>query len=817
MPADPSCEACDLCWGAQRVCVWGERRGARPVGERPAVMVVGQNPGYYEDQVGRVFIGASGEWLTEGMRLAGIEDYYVTNAVKCFGDREPPLASVKACADYLDEEIAQVRPTHILALGAVAMRRLLGPGKITELQGKEIRSERYHATIMPLLHPAALMRSGQSKSAWLADVVRFGQLVRGTLPAQPPVTVHLLDRLGDLTDFVEWMRSDPGPFAYDFESKPGPDQLGLKWWHRDFEAYSIAFSVDGKTSYVVPLHHPESPYYGASLRRVFWERMRPVMAGATSKTAHNMLYDDLVWWREAGYSPSVTVDTAVLAHLLDENRSKRLKWLGRVLLNWPDWDIDSTKEHPLPELAYYNGCDAAATWQLRQHFLSELTQYPELQRYFSHLVLPYLHALRRMLWRGIHVNQDLARQRLVECAERIQAADAKVPIANPASFVQVGKWFYEELQLPVVKHTPGGRPSTDEETINTLALLGHPEAKLIIDCRQPRKQVSTYFLPALQEVSVSFDRRRHMNMNAATVETGRLSGGFHTTPRDPYVRSIYDAPEGWTLVQCDGSQIEARLVAWAAAGRPRTWAEVEPSSAHLLLAFHEGRDPYKEMAGTALRKPQAEVDTDERQRMGKVPTLSMLYDISWRGFQEYAWSEYEILYPDAEAQLLHRTFYALWPEIKRWHELEKRLLAAKGWTQHPLGRVRRLPAANSPDRKLAGDAQRAGINAPTQGLASDITQAALVLFEQLFSPERAFVVGDIHDALLAQVKNDYLPTYLTIIPHLFPQTVVKLQALGLFLPEGLIQSEVTVGPWGSKVLAQEWLDGYALDTARRLA
>ncbi len=792
-------------------------------------MILGEAPGFNEDQQGRPFVGASGQLLTEALTAAGIGDHRVTNVVRCYPmERKLPAKSVKACAPYLDAEIAEYRPTHILALGNTALQRVMGgKGTITALAGKEMWSDKYQCHVMGAFHPAYILRVQGKKSAWLSDIHRFARLVSGELVKDPPIAVHTVAGYKGLETISKLLHTGT-PFTFDFEATPIP------WWHKDWKAYSISFSWDGVRSIVVPLWHKESPLICTNdvWLKDFFKDVRDVMQDPeVSKTAHNQLYDDIAWFRCAGYLPYTTCDTMVLAHILDENRLKNLKYLGRALLGWPDWDIDAKQEHPLDKLAFYNGADACATFLLREKLLAELREQPELLRYFAHVEMPKLRALEQLIVNGIYVDPHTLEENWAQCKINYTEAAAQIPVENPNSSQQIAAWLYggassrtisgsrgtttslddptaaPGLGLPIPSLTPGGAPSTDEASINLLARQ-YPEIPLlkkVLEARKWKKFDSTYFAYADELVTTSHDHRAHFDYRSTSVETGRLGSRFHTQPRDPFVRSIYSSPPGSTLLSVDYSQIEARLAAWKAAGSPASWEEVDPQWGRMLLAFHNKRDIYVETAAAALRKSSEDVSRNERQMMGKVPSLAMIYKISAEGFREYAWAQFEIVYTRAEAEHLHRTFYTLWPEIPRWHDLEGRILRSRGYAKSPLGRIRRLPEALSENRKLAEEAIRAGINMPIQSAASDILQTAMVLLQNYIDADDwpVLITGNVHDDLTFEVPDDILYDWLATVEHvMLVEVPQRLQSLGLHLPPDLLAVESQAGPWGAgKVIA----------------
>jgi len=759
---------------------WGD-----PDWQGPTVMCIGINPGRQEDLENRPFIGPSGQKLKYALQQAGIHRAFLTNAYGCFSDpTDKEYAS--ACAPYLEEEIEAVRPQWIFALGNIPLQRLTGRGRVLALQGKEQWSAKYQAWILALAHPAAILHNMGGDPAWQADVMRYGRLIRGELqppPSTPPVTVEMVDTDSSLYGITRLIETEP-MVAYDFEANVQP------WWHKNFRPYSIAFSFRGTDAVVVPLMHPETDRSWRRHVGKWLGMLRPFMADGhpSARLVHNGVYDDLVWYRLTGYLPRPTWDTMIALQLLDENAPKSLKWAGRAHLGWPDWDIDARKMHALKDLYPYNGYDAAACFLLWEREEVLLAEDPWLAAYTRTVEMPKLRALERMLARGIHIDRQTAAVLLRQAWQERESADRAVPIANPASHPQVAHWLYQTLGLPVL--TNGKKhPSTAEQVVNRLAQL-YPEARKILDCRRPRKKITTYFRPLDKATKYSFDGRFHPEIRTTSVETGRLSGFIHTIPRDLSVRPIFSAPEGRVLLSADYRQIEARLCAWMAVGMPASWDGV--SKASMLWAFHEKQDIYRLFAALALRKHPERITKDDRQIMGKVPVLAQLYQISWQGLQEYAWKSQQIDWPDNEARRLHTLFQRTFPEFPMWHRLEAIKLRSRGEARSPIGRLRRLPGA------MAGNPEeiRSGVNMPPQSLASDITQTAMILLDA----RGARVVGNIHDALLIEAPKDRQLDQAREIKRVMTHDALEhLRPLGLRLPEGLIEVEIAAGAWGKGV------------------
>lgn len=192
MPQNSACTNCKLHLNARSVNVWGRQVGS--TGFEP-IMVIGEAPGFHEDQQGSSFVGPSGKLLTEALEKVGIRDYYVTNVVKCFPDGTPSSTEISACKGYLDEEIRTVRPRCILALGNSAWH-FFGRGPISEHAGRESRLSVYDCWVMPVLHPAAILRNPNQERAWRADLYRFARLVRNQLITEIPGDNYILTGMG---------------------------------------------------------------------------------------------------------------------------------------------------------------------------------------------------------------------------------------------------------------------------------------------------------------------------------------------------------------------------------------------------------------------------------------------------------------------------------------------------------------------------------------------------------------------------------------------------------------------------------------------
>lgn len=558
----------------------------------------------------------------------------------------------------------------------------------------------------------------------------------------------------------------------------------------------------------MPLFHPQSPLSEEQAWKFLRDATPIMMDRKKKKAAHNEMYDSLVWYRLTGQMPFCNWDTMCAAHAIDENQLKGLKGLTRSHLFWPDYDIGAGNDlgdRDIEEMVEYNGFDTAATYQLWEMQEAQLKTMPRVDAYFRRQVMPMVRSLNWMVARGVYINRKRLLRRIKEVTGELARAKALVPVENPGSTKQIGHWLYEQEKLPILKLTKGGAPSTDEETIKRLALR-FPSARSVLHYRKPQKNLGTYLKPRLVDLNNSYDGLIHQDIRPTGTRTGRISGPMHTTPRDPSIRSIYDAPPGWVHVTADYSQGEARLCAWSAAGKPTTLK----GATGMLAAFRDqqpGRpetDVYVMTAAAILGKLPSQVTIDksdpmnERQIMGKVPTLAKVYSISPKGFREYAWAQFELEFSIGQATMICRKWDQTWYEIPRWHEWVKNSVRERGWVMSDVGRVRHLPDAKLGRGYQAEEAFRQAINSPIQDDLSEITQRAHMLYDANIDPEKAFVVANVHDALNSYVREEDYDEVVPLIHDIMEYAPISLRDLGLFVPKNLIQVEMGRGAWGDE-------------------
>jgi len=253
--ANHDCELCPLHETTDRVCVMGKGD------PQSRIMLVGEAPGAQEERSGKVFSGPAGQLLDKCLERAGLSpsELYITNAVKCRPpeNRKPERWEGKICAEtYLTAEIKEIQPSHILLLGNEALTAVAKKSGITKHRGVrlEVKGHPKSRTIMAAFHPAYALRNPGVHPTLQEDIRRFARAIKGEFQVVP-VQKKYVHTVRGLKRVIELLRSAPSGtvVSYDVENRYRP-------WDSDWSIQCIGVSVDGKTSYVIPLYHPESPF-----------------------------------------------------------------------------------------------------------------------------------------------------------------------------------------------------------------------------------------------------------------------------------------------------------------------------------------------------------------------------------------------------------------------------------------------------------------------------------------------------------------------------------------------------------------------------
>lgn len=774
---DPDCERCGLGETADYPCLVG----AGPVPSE--LMIVGEAPGYREDEIGKPFQGKAGAMLDEALEEAGLErdEIYITNAVHCRPpeNRTPTQKEVSSCRAILQAEIDLVKPKYVLLLGSTALKSVLNKSGVTKLRGQSI--EKDEITYFISIHPAALFRQPQLTPYFKADVQRFALMVKGQLESEDRLKWSLVNTPGKLRECLRSLLAAEA-ISYDLETS------GLDPHDPHAKTYCIGLGQEGK-QWVIPLDYPGSPFRDFNTQRKIIASVEKALEGK-KLIAHNGKFDNK--WLAAlyGWSPAQTFDTMLAAYILDENAPHGLKPLSAMYFNAPSYALPqpvNPDEVSLVELCKYNAFDVYYTLRLYKLFKAKLQEDPQLRRIFKHILMPASKALEGVELRGVYIDWvklgEIRQQLETEIADLLRQLNevAQKPI-NWNSVDQVAAFLFGDLGLEVLERTGKGKPSTSGERVLPRLKDKHPAVKLLLDYREKVK---------LLQFLVGWSKFRrgdciHPTFQLHRTVTGRLSckdPNIQQVPRDVSLRSLITAPEGWSFVEADYSQIELRVAA------------IVSGDTAMRLAYQAGEDIHRKTASAVMGVPPDQVTKDQRKK-AKAVNFGFLYGMGAPKFREYARDKYGVDLTDEEAVQFRARFFDLYPGLPLWHDRQRRLVQKFKYVRSPIGRKRRLPEIDSPDRAVRGEAQRQAINSPVQSFASDLALFSLVRITQEFPPEKVRVVGTVHDAVLFTVKSEYLKEVIPRVHAIMTDMEVVERTFKVRVPVP-IEVDIKIGPWGS--------------------
>lgn len=558
---NPKCKRCSLHAGANTVCLAGEGS------EHADVMFVGEAPGAEEDQRGRPFIGKSGQLLRREIERNGLGEVYISNVVKCRpeANRQPTPQEIKACKEYLFEEIERVRPKFVVALGATATKTLFpGRSKVTQYHGTIIDDPKKPYRGYIAYHPAYTLRDPTKLPALRQDLARLARAVRGETRA--PEAAWSLVRRGNLQKFLREFAAAP-EFSFDLETSG--------YFMHAPGGYINAVSIDLPTrTWVIPLmdYDPinQRRKYTPWRRGDAFKRLIETLARIQKDTekrcvGHNGKFDNLWLLRITGVRFKLTFDTMLASHLLDENREHDLKSLARTILDVPEYDVSKKEKMGVvqPRALYrYSAYDAYYTRRLKKFFLRDLRADPWLLRLFYRLVMPGARAMEMVEMVGLYMNlekmDDLTLSLQSELIEEERVLNKLAGRAiNWNASRQVAEFLFGDLGLPPTLYTDKGAPSTSEEALFDLKGK-HPVADKLIGFREKAKFLGTY-LYGFRELMVG--PVFHVSYKIHGTVGGRYSSRVHSIPRDGSIRNLVEAPPGWEFWVADISQAELRIAA----------------------------------------------------------------------------------------------------------------------------------------------------------------------------------------------------------------------------------------------------------------
>ena len=620
-------------------------------------------------------------------------------------------------------------------------------------------------------------------------------LSESDLRSSSPDTDRLIDLYRDL-EFKSWLDEllSPGLFA-DSPSEPVPsqvsdlsvvtitDQAVFDTWLSHLEAaplfafdtettslnymqaeiVGLSFAIEPGEAAYVPLAHLNPGLEGQLDRDQILAQMKPLLeSSAVKKVGQHLKYDANVLANHGITLHGIAHDTMLQSYIIDAVGSRHdmgslaLKYLGQRVISFEEVAGKGVKQVSfdhvdIEQAAAYAAEDADVTLRLHETLLPKLEAEPSLNDVYQRLELPLVPVLSKIERNGAFVSVDKLRAQSHEIAIRLaelesQACDLAGQPFNLASPKQLGEILFEKLELPVIKKTPKGAPSTAEDVLAELA-NDYELPAVLIEHRGLAKLKSTY-TDKLPEMVDSRTGRVHTSYHQAVTATGRLSSSDPNLQNIPIrtqegrrIRQAFIAPEGRKIVAADYSQIELRIMAHLS------------SDAGLLHAFANELDVHSATAAEVFDVSLEGVTTDQR-RKAKAINFGLIYGMSAFGLAK------QIGVARGEAQEYIDRYFARYPGVADYMDATRAIAHEQGYVETLLGRRLYLPEINARNKQRQLAAERTAINAPMQGTAADIIKLAMIDVDAWLTDTGldAKMIMQVHDELVFEVADDACET-----------------------------------------------------------
>ncbi|NLD53650.1 MAG: DNA polymerase I [Burkholderiaceae bacterium] len=546
---------------------------------------------------------------------------------------------------------------------------------------------------------------------------------------------------------------------------------------------TVTTSVEPMTARLVGLSLSVAPYAGCYIPlahrytgapdqlpiEMVLARLRPWLESpAKRKVGRNLKYDMHVLANHGLGLAGIEHDTLLEAYVLEAHRNNAMdalaaRHLERRVLTYPDVVGKGAKSIGFDQVEVGRATEYAAevadvTLHLHQALYARIEAEPGLQRIYRDIEMPTTAALQAMERHGVLIDARLLERQSEELGARLvalerQAWEAAGQPFNLGSPKQLCEVLFVKLQLPVLKKTASGSPSTDEEVLEKLA-EDFPLPKLVLEWRGLAKLKSTYTDKLPRSVHPGTGRV-HTTYSQAVAVTGRLASTEPNlqnipirTPEGRRIREAFIAPPGHRLMSADYSQIELRIMAHIS------------QDEGLLGAFSQGLDVHRATAAEVFGTPLEQV-TSEQRRYAKVINFGLIYGMSAFGLAANLGIE-----RDAARNYIER-YFARYPGVAAYMERTRTQARQQGYVETVFGRRLWLAEINSPNGPRRAAAERAAINAPMQGTAADLIKMAMVDVWRWIGSEKlgARLVMQVHDELVLEVPESEIALLSTELPR----------------------------------------------------
>ena len=574
----------------------------------------------------------------------------------------------------------------------------------------------------------------------------------------------------------------PRPVAIDTET------TSLDAMNASLVGISIAFQA-GEAVYIPVGHSLTAAPEQLDLQDVLG-RLKPHLENpALKKIGQNLKYDQHVFANYGIALNGIAGDSMLASYIIESHLGHGLdelseRWLGLKTITYESLCGKGAKQIGFADVAIeqateYAAQDADFALRLEAHLRAQMDA-KQLEMY-EKMELPVAQVLFEMERNGVQIDRaELARQSAELGAELMKLEQEAYAVAgqpfNLNSPKQLQEILFDKMGIPTkgLKKTAKGGISTNEAVLEQLA-PDYPLPKIILQNRSLAKLKSTY-TDKLPEMISPKDGRVHTTYAQAVAITGRLASNNPNLQNIPIrtaegrrVRRAFTAPQGSVIVSADYSQIELRIMAHLSGDKT------------LIAAFQNGEDVHRRTAAEVFGIAPENVSSEQR-RYAKTINFGLIYGMGQYGLAK------SLGIDNISAKNFIDRYFARYPGVAEYMQRTKEQAAAQGFVETLFGRRLYLPDIHNKNANARAGAERAAINAPMQGTASDLIKRAMIDVSRWLSDDllQSKLIMQVHDELVLEVPE----AELDLVKEKLPQIMAKVDDGMLKVP---LVAEVGVG------------------------
>jgi DNA polymerase-1 len=580
------------------------------------------------------------------------------------------------------------------------------------------------------------------------------------LEKQKPINNNNYHLITEANQIDEWIKAaeEIGEVAVDTETS------SLDCHQAELIGVSLCSNI-GKACYI-PIGHKSSKNIS---KDVVLKKLKPLLEDASvKKIGQNIKFDFIVLFKH-GITMTSMEDTMLMSYVLDAGKNrhnmdilseihlghktisfKEIVGTGKKEINFSEVEIEKAKD--------YAAEDADITFRLYKKFIKDL-KLEKMINIYENFEKPLIKILAFMEIEGIEVDSEFLKSLSSKFKKKIISLEKEVfkisgKDFNIASPKQLGEIIYNDLKIAGLKKTKKGSFATSASVLEDLAFKGNKFPKLILDWRQVSKLKNTYSDSLPEHINPN-TKRVHTSFLLAATTTGRLASSDPNLQNIPIksedgkdIRKAFKAQKGHLLISADYNQIEMRILA--------DLADVK----ELKKAFKNNEDIHSLTASQIFNIDIKKIDQDQR-RKAKAINFGIIYGISQYGLAK------QINVSNYEAEEFLNAYFAKFPEIKIYMDNTIKFCRKSGYVNNIFGRKSHFNGINDKNFNIRNFQERAAINAPIQGSASEIMRLAMIRLNKKLSDQiniKSKMLLQIHDELIFEVpkKDEKIITQLII-------------------------------------------------------